>query len=293
MGIISAVKRFEIHDGPGVRTTLFLKGCPLECRWCHNPEGIRLKPEVLYTQKNCIGCGECARICGCHEMGPEGHRFERSGCVGCGRCEEICLGEALRFYGREVSPEEILPELLEDRAFFGPLGGVTLSGGEPLLQPEFTAELLRLLKQEGIHTAVDTCGYGDAAALEQVIPYADLFLYDIKAIDEEAHIRGTGRSNKKILENLRLLDERGCAIEVRYPLIPGYNDREAKAIGAFLSGLRHPVVVKVLPYHNYAGSKYDGLERRMEEIEKPSEALVEDTLRILASFGLDARDGRK
>ena len=186
---IFEIKRFAVHDGDGIRTTVFFKGCPLRCVWCHNPEGLSAIPQTAHYSHKCIGCGECKK----EGFGPSD-----------------CLGEAYTVYGREVLADELLPLLLEDRDFYeNSGGGVTLSGGECLIYADFCAELLRRLKAEGIHTAVDTCGYVSREALDKVIPYTDVFLYDIKAADESVHIKCTGVSNRRIIENLRYLDSLG------------------------------------------------------------------------------------
>lgn len=263
-GRIFQIKRFAVHDGPGVRTTVFFKGCPLRCRWCHNPEGLKSAPQLAYYPAKCLSCGECL-ICpnGAHTVGENGHIFNREKCRACGVCEKVCLGSALFFYGREVGVSDLLPELLADRAFYeNSNGGVTLSGGECLCQPDFCAELLKTLKEQGIRTAVDTCGAVPRAAFDAVLPYTDLFLYDVKAADEETHRRATGQSNRRILENLAYLDERGAAIEIRVPFVPEYNDGEIGKIAALLKPLRHLTGVRVLPYHNLAGSKYEALGMR-------------------------------
>lgn len=262
--VISDMKRFAVHDGPGVRTTVFFKGCPLNCVWCHNPESIGFSPETAFYANKCRGCMACAAVCpqGAHTCENGVHVFQKTLCVGCGKCEESCLWEALKFYGEEVTVESLLPRLLEDRDFYETSGGgVTLSGGECLCQADFCAALLKELKENGIHTAVDTCGFVPQTALEKVMPYTDLFLYDIKAIDEEVHIRCTGQSNRRILENLQYLDACGKAVEIRIPYVPHYNDTQPKKIAAFLKPLTHITAVKVLPYHNFAGSKYAALQR--------------------------------
>lgn len=261
-GIITDLKRFAIHDGDGIRTTVFLKGCPLKCVWCHNPEAIAFKPQLAYYAAKCLHCGFCAEVCptGAHAMGESGHSFDTAKCTACGNCVGECSGSALTLYGRKTTVEALLPTLLEDREFYeNSGGGVTLSGGECLMQPDFCAELLKALKKEGIHTAVDTCGFVSRDALDKVIPYTDIFLYDLKAMDETVHIRCTGQSNRLILENLRYLDALGKATEIRIPYVPHWNDGEMEAIRSFVQTLRHVTAVRVLPYHNYAGSKYAAL----------------------------------
>ena len=250
--IISNIKRFAVHDGDGIRTTVFFKGCPLKCLWCHNPESISFQPQIAFYKNKCIGCGECKR-----------EDFSVAD----------CLGEAKVLYGREVTVEELLPLLLEDRDFYETSGGgVTLSGGECLAQADFCAELLKRLKQEGINTAVDTCGFVPRVAIDKVIPYTDTFLYDIKAMDEAVHIRCTGQSNKIILENLKYIDSCNKSIEIRIPYVPNHNDDQMEKIAEFLKTLKNLKAVKVLPYHNYAGSKYAalGMENTLPE-ELPAE----------------------
>lgn len=259
---IFEIKRFAVHDGDGIRTTVFFKGCPLKCVWCHNPEGILAKSELAYYAHKCISCGECLSVCptGAHTIENGKHAFNREKCIACGKCVGACLGNALTLYGKETTVDELLPILLQDKEFYDHSGGgVTLSGGECLLYADFCAELLEKLKENGVHTAVDTCGFVSKNALDKVMPYTDIFLYDIKAFGEEIHIKCTGHSNKQILENLLYLDNHGCKTEIRIPYVPEYNDHEIEAIGKLLSGLKHLTKVRVLPYHNYAASKYAGL----------------------------------
>ncbi len=238
-GIIFEIKRFAVHDGDGIRTTVFFKGCPLRCVWCHNPEGLSRKPQEAFYKHKCIGCGECKKE---------------------GFAPEDCLGEARILYGKAVTVDELLPMLLEDKDFYETSGGgVTLSGGECLMQADFCTELLMRLKENGIHTAVDTCGFVSKNALDNVIPYTDVFLYDVKAYDEDVHIKCTGVSNKQILENLIYLDSKGKDIEIRIPYVPDYNDGQIEKIAYFLAQLKSIAKIRVLPYHDYAGSKYEAL----------------------------------
>ena len=237
---IFEIKRFAVHDGDGIRTTVFFKGCPLRCVWCHNPEGLTSVPQIARYTHKCIGCGECQKD---------------------GFTPEDCLGEATVLYGKEVMVDELLPILLEDKDFYKTSGGgVTLSGGECLVQADFCAELLKRLKENEIHTAVDTCGFVPRTALDKVIPYTDVFLYDIKAYDEDVHIKCTGVSNRQILENLKYLDSLGKAIEIRIPYVPDYNDSQIEKFALLLAPLQNIKKIRVLPYHNYAGSKYKALD---------------------------------
>ena len=237
--LISDIKRFAVHDGDGIRTTVFFKGCPLKCVWCHNPESISFKPQFAFYEHKCIGCGECQK---------EGFTAEQ------------CLGEAKVFYGKEVTVEELLPKLLEDKDFYETSGGgVTLSGGECLCQADFCAELLKRLKENGINTAVDTCGFVPRDAIDKVMPYTDIFLYDVKAFDKGMHIKCTGQSNELILKNLKYIDSCNKSIEIRIPYVPDYNSDQIEKIAEFLKPLKNIKAVKVLPYHNYAASKYAAL----------------------------------
>lgn len=259
---ITDIKRFAVHDGNGIRTTVFLKGCPLKCVWCHNPEAVFSQTQLAYYEHKCINCGKCVEVCTnkAHKIDNGKHIFDRSLCTACGKCEEVCLGDALKIYGKEYTADELLPILIEDKGFYDNSGGgVTLSGGECLLNADFCEELLEKLKKENINTAVDTCGFVSRKAFEKVMPYTDVFLYDIKAFDEDIHIKCTGQSNKIILENLKYLDECGKKIEIRIPYVPGYNSDEINKIFDFLKEFKNIVKIRVLAYHNYAGSKYEAL----------------------------------
>lgn len=297
-GLLMDIKRFAVHDGPGIRTTLFLKGCSLKCVWCHNPEGISGSPQLACYAHKCITCGECALACsvGAHRVDAQGHAFNRSACIGCGACAQVCLGDALRLFGRTVSVDEALALAMEDRDFYGLTGGLTLSGGEPLLQSEFAASLLCAAHENGIHTAVDTCGCVPWAAFEAVLPHADLFLYDIKHIDPVAHKRLTGRTNEQILGNLRRLSASGARIEIRMPLVPGCNDDEAMlhGVGAFLGGLKIERM-RVLSYHSLARSKYAalGMPDTMPDVPSPDAHAVERAVSILRAHGVNALAGHE
>lgn len=259
---IFEIKKFAVHDGDGIRTTVFFKGCPLKCVWCHNPEGLSVKPEIAYFQHKCISCGECISVCpqGAHSIENGVHVFDKKRCIACGKCVEKCLGNALTLYGKEFTVDELIPVLLEDKVFYdNSNGGVTLSGGECLLYSDFCAELLKKLKENGVNTAVDTCGFISKDALDKVIPYTDTFLYDVKAVGESIHKKCTGQANHKILENLNYLDGKGCKIEIRIPYVPEWNSGELERIAELLVNMKNITKIRVLPYHNYAGSKYAAL----------------------------------
>jgi len=263
-GFVSDFKRMSVHDGPGIRTTVFFKGCPLKCLWCHNPENLTMQPSISLTEKLCIGCGMCVPACsqGVHALENGIHTLGRHKCTGCGRCVDACLPGALTLYGRTMTAEEAARRLLEDRAFYlSSGGGVTFSGGEPMLQSDFLLEVMRILKAENIHIAVDTCGDVPWQCFETVLPYTDLFLYDIKHLDDAAHLRGTGRGNGQILANLRKLAQRQAAVEIRTPVIPGYNDapEHLAAVARLLADMPNVTAWRLLPYHSMAKGKYQAL----------------------------------
>lgn len=292
-GTIFAVKPFEIHDGDGIRTTVFFKGCPLRCVWCHNPESFSEKPQLSFSPVRCLSCGLCGTVCpsAAHRFENGIHTFDRTRCQSCGACSGVCSGNALTLYGRETDVSSLLPELLRDRLLYASSGGgVTLSGGEPLLQADFCRALLSALKKEGINTAVDTCGCVPWEAFDKVLPYTDTFLYDLKAVDEAVHIRCTGASNRKIIENLHALDRAGARIEVRIPLVPGYNDGELPAMAELLSGLTCLVRVRVLAYHAYAKDKYEslGMTFRTPDVVPPTDDALQSAITFLRSAGIPA-----
>ena len=261
---IFEIKRFAVHDGDGIRTTVFFKGCPLRCVWCHNPEGLEARPRLAYFSHKCIGCGECVSSCksGAHSFNSENiHIFNREKCVSCGKCAENCVGEALTLYGKTVTADDLLPLLLEDREFYeNSGGGVTLSGGECLSQADFCEELLKALKKEGINTAVDTCGFVPTSVIKRIAPYTDTFLYDLKAFDSTVHKNCTGFPNERIIENLRYVYGLGKRIEIRIPYVPEHNRGEMEKLADLLREMPDITRVRILPYHSYASHKYTALD---------------------------------
>ena len=275
-GMISGIKRMEIHDGDGLRTTVFFKGCPLRCIWCHNPESLSFEKQAAFFKSKCISCGIC-----------KNERNEKTA--------ESCPVNAIEVYGREYEAEELVEILLQDEPFFkNSGGGVTLSGGECLAQPEFCVELAKLLHERGISVYVDTCGCVKRETFEKIIPYVDKFLYDIKAIDATVHEKCTGRHNRLILDNLKFLCEKGCKIEIRYPLVVGYNDTECENAAKYLSGLQGITKVKVLQYHSFAASRYEALGM-FNTLPDTQTTLynIEAAVNIFKSYGVHAVNGMR
>lgn len=275
-GMIFDIKKFAINDGPGIRTAVFLKGCPLKCWWCHNPESQEKSPELSFSPDKCIGCGFCQSVC------PNG--LNRENCIHCGKCTAKCYAGARELIGREASVSEILAEVIKDRPFYeNSGGGMTISGGEPLYQPDFTALLLAAAKQEGLHTCLDTSGFASWSVVKKILPLVDLFLYDLKETDAEKHLLYTGVPLDIILENLQKIDAAGGKMILRCPLIPGLNDRKAHAaeIARIASGLKNLQEINLMPYHPLGESKLVrlGKDSRYSGDFAPKQALEE--LRLL------------
>jgi len=296
-GSIVAIKQGEIHDGDGIRTTVFFKGCPLRCIWCHNPETLSFKSQVGYYSHKCIGCGCCQSVCPNGSIRMEAGRpvTDRQLCSGCMACADLCPTEARMEYGIQWDAETLAQKLLEDKPFFDSSGGgVTLSGGECLAQPEFATALAKALWERKVSVDIDTCGHVKWEILQGIMPYVDTFLYDLKAIDPAVHKHCTGVENRLILQNLRSLQAQGCRIEIRYPYVPGYNDGEAEKIGAFLKEIGFAGKIKVLGYHNLAGDKYTALDMENRSPDAVVTAdMVQKPVDLLLAMGLHAVNGMK
>ena len=262
-GVITHVQRFSVHDGPGIRTTVFLKGCQMRCAWCHNPETYHPRPELQVFPDRCIGCRACVDACpeAAHEFVDEARVFHRDRCTGRGKCADVCYAKSLVLVGEMRTAESVAAAVLADRAFYKPVGGVTVSGGEPLVQVDFTAEILTLCRQEGVHTAIETNLARPWEVVAALLPLVDLFLVDIKTMDDAAHRKATGLSNASTLENLRRLDERGATLVIRTPVVGGFNEQPEQigAIADFLADFRNVGQYDLLPYHPLGAGKYDSL----------------------------------
>jgi pyruvate formate lyase activating enzyme len=293
-GTIFDIKRYAVHDGPGIRTTVFLKGCSLRCQWCHNPESQSSSPTVLYRHNLCVACGRCVEACPTSALRLTDSGVERDFalCTGCGACTEVCLSGAMERVGRRISSQELVAEIERDIPFFDESGGgVTFSGGEPLAQPEFLSEMLKLCAEREIHRAVDTCGFVNPRILATIAGKTDLFLFDIKIMDAELHRKVTGQGNRRILENLRWLCDSGCGVEVRIPVIPTMTDGRdnIEAAAAFLCSLATPPAVRLLPFHRTALEKYKKFGMAVPsgyDGAQPSVADMQRVTRLLESRGL-------
>jgi pyruvate formate lyase activating enzyme len=295
-GFIFDIKRYSINDGPGIRVTVFFKGCNLNCNWCHNPESISHKVQKLYSENRCIRCGACVDNCSAYacKLTENGIVTNNELCKLCGKCVEVCPSTASEFSGRYETSENILKIIQKEFVFIDQSeGGVTFSGGEPLLQPDYLFELLDLCGKKRIHRAVDTAGYVKTDLLIEAAKRTDLFLYDLKMIDSALHKKWTGVSNELILYNLQKLSETGSNINIRIPLIAGVNNDEKNInqTAKFISSLTgEKKKVNILPYHNIAQQKYKklGLEFNTQNLEEPSKDNLTKINSIFESFGLEA-----
>jgi pyruvate formate lyase activating enzyme len=265
-GTIFDIQRFSVHDGPGIRTLVFLKGCSLRCEWCSNPESQQFTPEVLFDPARCIACENCLTLCSHEALHKDGEQllFEKEKCVSCGECVEKCYAEARVLKGRKMTVEEVVEEVLKDEPFYSDSGGgVTLSGGEPLDQPDFAASILKACKKLALHTAVETAGHVPWSGFEKIIPFTDLFLFDVKHIDSEKMRLYTRADTNKIIKNLEKLTPQAKQVIVRIPVIPEFNDtpEEIQMIARFAKGLDIREL-HLLPYHRYGQGKYRLMSRK-------------------------------
>lgn len=263
-GTVFDIQHFSLNDGPGIRTTVFLKGCPLHCEWCHNPESYITDTQIMFYSKQCVNCRECAKVCphNCHSFENDMHLFERTHCVSCGKCTLRCPTGSLKTVGKRISTEDVIKEVLEDKFFYeSSEGGVTLSGGEPMFQPHFALDIAKTAKENGLHVCMETSGFCNSEHLEQILPFVDLFLFDYKATGDEQHQKYTGVSQMPILDNLYLIDRLGANIILRCPIIPDRNLNPEHVAGIIdVAGkLSHLLEIHLEPYHNIGISKRTSL----------------------------------
>ncbi|MEA9390225.1 glycyl-radical enzyme activating protein [Acerihabitans sp. TG2] len=295
-GVLFNIQRYSLHDGPGIRTIPFFKGCPLACKWCSNPESQRPEPELIYKKNECIHCGKCVEICPQHALSVNNPYFiDRERCIGCGKCISVCPTQALEMKGKRMTVRDVVRELQkEENLYRRSGGGITLSGGEPLAQPEFARELLKACKEKGWHTAIETTGFTSKEVIEDVFPYVDLALTDIKAINPSVHKSNTGGDNRKILENLIRIS---CITKVivRIPVIPGVNDNpeEIRNIGEFARLMSNVNTIHLLPYHSFGENKYQLLGRKypMGDASTMSDSKMSTLKNEIESLGFNCQIG--
>lgn len=297
-GLVFNIQKYSLHDGPGIRTTVFLKGCPLKCLWCHNPEGISPQPEMVVMETRCLACGECRSACPLPAASDGGGflPLRNDDCTLCGNCVDACPTGGRQMLGNSLSVAEVMASVRQDRVFYDDSGGgVTVSGGEPLSQPQFLLGLLEACRDEGIHAVLDTTGFGSTEYLLAAAAMTDLVLYDLKALDDARHRQLTGVSNKLILANLQRLDRAHRNIWIRLPVVPGFNDDLAnlRQIADFVVGLRHITLVNLLPFHRTGIDKFArlGKTHALDGVQAPSAELMEMAVGIFHDVGLNARIG--
>ncbi len=292
-GTVFNVQRYSIDDGPGIRTTVFLKGCPLKCLWCSNPESQSQYPEITHRDASCIHCGQCVQVCTYQAIAVDdaGVHIARDRCTACGKCVEVCDPQVLKMMGKLMTVAEVFEIIERDVEYYeSSNGGVTLCGGEPLLQPEFTTALLKRSKESGLHTCLDTSGYGASSALRRMLPYTSLVFYDVKHTDLESHRKFTGKPNTLVMKNLELIVESGTPVVIRVPVIPGVNDSENHfaRLAEIVSAMSKDLSVNLLPYHRYGLGKYKmlDLEYKLTDLQPPTKEEMHKAKGIIESFGL-------
>ena len=292
-GVVFDIQRFSVHDGPGIRTTVFLKGCSLHCFWCQNPEGIHTKPEILFYADKCVYCGNCLLACpnGAHAVQGSSHVFTRERCRACGRCVDTCYSGALVLVGREMTVDEVVSEVMRDKVFYDESGGgVTLSGGDPAVQHGFSKALLKRFKAEGLHTAIETAANFQWRIMASLLPATDLVMMDIKHVDSEKHEKATGASNRNILRNAAQLSKTGKPLIIRVPVIPGVNDTagEIGAIAEFIQKFPNLQYLELLPFHRLGEGKYEalGLKYAASNLTAPTKERMKELTKVAKKFSV-------
>ncbi len=296
-GVIFNIQKFSLHDGPGIRTIVFFKGCNMSCLWCSNPESQEVAPQIMFNKNLCTKCGRCQSVCETSAIDMNSvYRIDKSKCIKCKRCVESCLNGALVFEGKKYSVEEVITELKKDSVQYRRSnGGITLSGGEVLLQPDFAVALLKECKAYGWHTAIETAMYVNSESVKKVMPYIDLAMIDIKSMNDEVHKRFTGVSNNIILKNIKLSDQLTKEIIIRIPVIEGFN-ADLQSIGEiaqFSKSLTNLKRIDLLPYHNYGENKYEAIGRDylLGELKSPSEDKMERLKALVEIMGIPCTIG--
>lgn len=295
-GYVFNIQRYSVHDGPGIRTVVFLKGCPLRCRWCSNPESWEIGPTLSYNSKVCVHCGECVSSCTRNAVTyKESPLFDLSKCDCCGACEENCVGNSIKIFGKKMNSDEVIHEVMKDEQFYERSGGgITLSGGEPLMQGAFAKEILLKAKKAGLNTNIETTAFVSKDTIKDVLSESDLIFCDFKHIDDEKHRKYTGQSNEIILDNIRFMSENGYPLVLRIPLIPKFNDdtETLEKMADFIKSLKQIKRIGILPYHNYGKGKYELLKKEYSwDVEKLSEEKVDKAVKIMKACGYKVEVG--